>query len=85
MQASIDQWLELIERELEPAVGVLILINNQLTEVKQDQIAKAKEVVVRIAKQLEDRLKTNTFLVGTSLTIADISAYFSWMEVSMQL
>lgn len=85
MQASIDQWLELIERELEPAVGVLILINNQLTEVKQDQIAKAKEVVVRVAKQLEDRLKTNTFLVGTSLTIADISAYFSWMEVSMQL
>lgn len=85
MQASIDQWLELIERELEPAVGVLILINNQLTEIKQDQIAKAKEVVVRIVKQLEDRLKTNTFLVGTSLTIADISAYFSWMEVSMQL
>jgi glutathione S-transferase len=41
--------------------------------------------VIKIAKQLDERLKMNTFLVGNSLGIADISAYFSWMEVSTLL
>ena len=70
----MNQWFELIEKELEPAVGVLILNNNELTEVKAEQIARAKEVVAKVAKPLDDRLKVNTFLVGDSLTIADISA-----------
>lgn len=51
---------------------------NQLIEVKEEQINKAKETVLRVAKQFDERLKLNTFLVGNSLTIADISAYFSW-------
>jgi glutathione S-transferase len=66
-------------------VGVLILQNNQLTEVKVEQMAKAKEVIIKVGKVLDDRLKTNTFLVGDSLSIADISAYFSWKEVSSSL
>lgn len=61
---------------------MLILNNNELTEVKAEQIARAKEVVAKVAKTLDDRLKVNTFLVGDSLTIADISAYFSWKEIS---
>ena len=59
-------------------MGVLILNNNELTEVKAEQIARAKEVVAKVAKTLDERLKVNTFLVGDSLSIADISAYFSW-------
>jgi len=57
---------------------VLILLTNNLAEVKEEQTIKAKEAVIKVAKQLDERLKQNTFLVGTSLTIADISAYFSW-------
>lgn len=57
---------------------MLIVLTNQLSEVEEHQTAKAKETVVKVAKQLEERLKLNTFLVGTSLTIADISAYYSW-------
>jgi glutathione S-transferase len=82
MQAQLNQWLELVERELEPAVGVLILLTNQLAEVQEAQTAKAKEAVLRVGKQLDERLKLNTFLVGSSLSIADISAYYSWNEVS---
>jgi glutathione S-transferase len=52
-----------------------------LTEVREEQTTKAKERVAKIAKILDDRLKVNIFLVGDSLTIADISAYFSWNEV----
>jgi len=54
------------------------LLTNNLAEVKEEQTIKAKEAVIKVAKQLDERLKLNTFLVGTSLTIADISAYFSW-------
>jgi len=61
------------------------LNNNELTEVKETQIAKAKDIITKVAKSLDDRLKLNTFLVGDSLTIADISAYFSWNEVSSTL
>lgn len=78
MKAEINQWFELIEKELEPAVGVIILNNNELTEVKETQISRAKDVIIKVAKSLDDRLKYNTFLVGDSLTIADISAFFSW-------
>jgi glutathione S-transferase len=46
--------------------------------VKEEQTVKAKEAVIRVAKQFDERLKLNTFLVGTTLTIADISAYYSW-------
>ena len=59
-------------------MGVLILLTNHLAEVKEEQTVKAKEAVIRVAKQLDERLKLNTFLVGTTLTIADISAYYSW-------
>jgi glutathione S-transferase len=38
-----------------------------------------------VAKILDDKLKVNTFLVGDNLTIADISAYFSWNEVSSSI
>lgn len=51
---------------------------NQLVEVKEEQKNKAKEIVLRVAKQFDEKLKLNTFLVGNSLTVADISAYFSW-------
>lgn len=64
---------------------MIILNNNELTEVKEVQIAKAKDIITKVAKSLDDRLKLNTFLVGDSLTIADISAYFSWNEVSSTL
>jgi len=66
-------------------VGVLILKTNDLTEVKEEQINKAKETILRIAKLFDERLKFNTFLVGNSLTIVDISAYFSWNEVRLIL
>lgn len=66
-------------------MGVLILVSNQLTEVKEEQVAKAKEAVIKVAKQLDERLKLNSFLVGHSLTIADVSAYYSWIEVVSQL
>ena len=85
MKAQVNQWLELIERDLEPAVGVLIVLTNQLSEVQEHQTVKAKEAVMKVAKQIEERLKQNTFLVGSSLTIADISAYYSWNEVSSLL
>ena len=64
---------------------MIILNNNDLTEVKEAQIAKAKDIITKVAKSLDDRLKLNTFLVGDSLTIADITAYFSWNEVSSTL
>ena len=61
------------------------MLTNQLSEVQEHQTVKAKEAVLKVAKQIEERLKQNTFLVGSSLTIADTSAYYSWNEVSSLL
>lgn len=36
---------------------------------------------MRVGKLADERLKTNTFLVGDKLSIADLSLYFSWNEV----
>ena len=66
-------------------MGVLILSQHELAEVAATQLARAKEALLKVAKQIDDRLKTNTFLVGDSLTIADISAFFSWREVSQSV
>ena len=46
---------------------------------------RAKEMVIKVMKSVEERLKMNTFLVGQQLTIVDISLYFSWKEVSSML
>ena len=62
-------------------MGVLILNHHQLTDVAQEQLVRAKESLIKVAKAIEERLKTRTFLVGDSLSIADISAFFSWKEV----
>lgn len=46
---------------------------------------RAKEIVIKVMKIVEERLKMNTFLVGQQLTIVDISLYFSWKEVNSML
>ena len=46
---------------------------------------RAKEIVIKVMKSVEERLKINTFLVGQQLSIVDISLYFSWKEVSSML
>lgn len=63
-------------------MGVLILKVNGLIEVKEEQVQKAREMVLKVMKVVDDRLKTSTFLVGDRLTIADITVFFSWNEVS---
>jgi glutathione S-transferase len=39
-------------------------------------------MVLKVMKIVDERLKTNTFLVGDRLTIADVTVFFSWNEVS---
>lgn len=66
-------------------MGVLILKVNGLIEVKEEQVQKAREMVIKVMKVVDERLKTNTFLVGDRLTIADITVFFSWNEVNSTL
>ena len=76
-KAEIDGWLEIYGKDVEIAVGVLLVEKQGFGQVHQEQKVKAKESLIKIAKQIDERLKIRTFLVGDRLTAADISLFFS--------
>ncbi|CAD8134379.1 unnamed protein product [Paramecium octaurelia] len=72
-QAKVRQWLDFTSLELEPALlGLLlpILGFGLTTPQKQEEIKKELNWKLKI---LENHFKTNNFLVGELLTIADLN------------
>lgn len=75
------QYLQMVEKELEPATGVLNLQIKGYEEINEGQLEKSKQIHIKIAKLLNDRLGLQTFLVGDRLTIADISCFHNLESV----
>jgi elongation factor 1-gamma len=72
-RAQVDEWLEVIKTDLEKPLNEWIntvfgKIPTDLEKLKKDQADVKKFLFV-----LEQRLKKNPFLVGGSLTLADVS------------
>ena len=75
------QYLQMVEKELEPATGVLNLHIKGYQELNEAQLDKSKQIHLKFAKQLNDKLALQTFLVGDRLTIADISCFWNLESV----
>lgn len=73
-QTLVDQWLEFDSSELEPAVLALLNpIFGWQPALTAEVSARANSDLQKSLKILDAHLLLNTFLVGTQVTIADIS------------
>ncbi|MCP5470429.1 MAG: glutathione S-transferase C-terminal domain-containing protein [Chlamydiales bacterium] len=76
------QYLQIVEKELEPATGVLNLHIKGYEQLNEAQLEKSREIHTKLAKRLNDTLALRSFLVGDRVTIADISCFHNLESVS---
>eukprot|EP00408_Alexandrium_pacificum_P062055 CAMPEP_0171168580 /NCGR_PEP_ID=MMETSP0790-20130122/7780_1 /TAXON_ID=2925 /ORGANISM="Alexandrium catenella, Strain OF101" /LENGTH=289 /DNA_ID=CAMNT_0011633417 /DNA_START=103 /DNA_END=968 /DNA_ORIENTATION=+ len=69
----IDSWIEFSTNELEVPLSTWILIAKGVLEDSPEYAACAKEDVRRALAVLNNHLLCNTFMVGHTITLADIS------------
>ena len=67
----VDQWLDVISFELEPAIAAL----THAVEGNTVAVFKAWQDATTFLKFSNDHLGKNTYLVGGALSIADVSLY----------
>lgn len=67
--------MQILEREIDAATGVLILHTKGYPQLTENQLEKSKEIIVKYLKQQNEKLSLKTFLAGDRLTVADISSY----------
>ncbi|XP_035204597.1 elongation factor 1-gamma-like [Stegodyphus dumicola] len=72
-QALILSWINFGDNEILPPAYTWIFPCLGLTQYNKQSTEKAKEDVKRVLKILNDHLLTHTYLVGESITQADIS------------
>jgi elongation factor 1-gamma len=80
-KAEVYQWLEVGEREVENSTGVIVVNKEKIGELTEDKVTKAKENVLKAMKTVDDRLKLRTYLVGHSISPADIALFFNFRVV----
>ena len=66
---------------MENSTGVLVVNKEKIGEVTEEKITKAKENVLKAMKIVDERLKLRTYLVGHSITPADIALFFNFRVV----
>jgi len=79
-QAEVDMWLEFGQNELEVPLAAWVYPSLGVIAANEDATARAKEDVKAVLRTLNDLLLDNTFLVGETVTLADISLCISLAE-----
>jgi len=71
---QVDSWTEFGARELEVPISVMVLCSKgeKGISITKQAFEQAKKDVQAALKKLETRLKDRTYLVGHSVTLADI-------------
>ena len=72
-QALVNQWLDWSTNELEPPILRLSMTAHGWIEPDNEQLLKAAKDAISKLEILNVHLKSNTFLVGNNITIADIA------------
>lgn len=72
-KAQVLNWLDYGASEIQSASASWVFTALSLVQFNQTNVNKAKEDVKRILTNLNDYLKTRTYLVGERITLADIS------------
>ncbi|KNH08061.1 elongation factor-1 gamma [Perkinsela sp. CCAP 1560/4] len=71
--AQVDQWLDFVSNEVEPAAKVLIGLHSGFLPKNKEQEEAAWNSLLDVLKALDQQLEVRTFLVGERITLADIS------------
>jgi elongation factor 1-gamma len=71
--AQVDQWLDFHNNEIDPLTFTLMAMIAGWQPANKDLYAEAKKGLKEAVKVLEGSLKGKKFLVGDSVTIADIT------------
>ena len=75
-QAEVDQWIEFSANELEPARGVWVYtVSGALPSNNPKPLQEAKKDVEAALKVLDGHFLHHTYLVGNSVTLADITIF----------
>lgn len=69
----VDQWLDFVNNEIEPTRAILAFPHWGLTTFKQNVYQSAKKDLIAALKIVNQHLLFHTYLVGQSITVADIA------------
>ena len=78
-RAHILEWMFLSESQIWPGVCNLVFPKLGLLEVSAEDTKKAKVQLFQELKTINEQLKLKTFLVGETLTLADVTLMSSLM------
>jgi len=84
-QAQVIQHLSFVQTELIPAALGWVLPSLSIMQFQKDNVAKAKAEVELLLHQLDNHLLAHTYLVGESITLADISVFAALFDIFKHL
>jgi elongation factor 1-gamma len=84
-RAQVIQWLSFAQTELVPAVLAWLFPSLSIMQFNKDQVAKAKAEVERLLHYVDSHLLVHTYLVGETVTLADISLFASLFDTYKNL
>jgi len=84
-RASVLQWILFSQTELLPAIYGWLFPSLSIMPYNKDQVAKAKFETERCLGVLNEYLSLRTYLVGESVTLADISVFTALLDLYKNL
>jgi len=80
--ALVDQWIEFSTNELEPARSVwLYTVSGALPSQNPKPLQEAKKDVENALRILDQHFLTHTYLVGNTVTLADITIFTALLDL----
>ena len=73
--ALVDQWLDFATSEMDPPMKIILKPILGYTEFNPALKKSAMSSIFAVMRILDNHLKMQTFMVGNTLTIADLAVY----------
>jgi len=83
--AKVIQWMSFVQSELLSPVSGWLFPSLSIMQFQKDQVAKNKAEVERLFVELDRHLLVHTWLVGESVTLADISVFTALLDTFKHL
>jgi len=84
-RAQVLQWILFAQSELLPASCGWLFPSLSIMPFNKDQVGKARSETERCLKALDDFLLSRTFLVGETVTLADIAVFSALTDLYKNL
>jgi len=84
-QVQILQWTSFAQSELLPAVCAWLFPSLSIMPFNKENVAKAQTEVDRLLQLLDNHLLAHTYLVGETVTLADINVFSTLLDLVANL